>query len=294
MSTEPHDATPDLILPDGLPCDVKLAAKDFYQRKLNEGTSDHINLLNRWASDKRIETVYERLNHISARLFNSKHYDSPGQFYSNRLAQAKREKAVELRRKGGDYNEATARLIESEAARPVEAPSEAADWSGQACAIYCFFYSAFYYAYDAKQNKRTLRDLEPRGYDYSRVADQFDFLFDTLLSWGMTDYAKDLNKISRLVAKDLEDWKDWTRRDFDDSGLKVIKRQKSPKDLQYFTVQLGFITHVVFRRPLNDLLAIIANVVLSPKPAATETRIRQMRRDFPFSGMGGEDDIPLY
>jgi hypothetical protein len=306
VSNTPQDEVPELKLPDWLPFAAKLAAEKVYQRKLNEGTSDDIYLLNRLTADERMKRVWTTLT--SERFASSKSkktFANPMLFYFNCLARAKRKKAAELRKRGGDFNQATAQLLEGEADRLDRPPTEAPDaWPEQDCAIYCFFYGAYSLARDLQPilSREELRNFHN---DYLRLSKQLRDSFEKLRFLGM-DYYADLLAPIILEVDQRERFVDL---DLEDSGTSVVERPRRAR-LRSYVVQLALITCVIFGDQLRGTLAVTANVALNlqepvkgptvrrppgfkgPQKALVGEQVRTILRSNPYTALGGESAIP--
>jgi hypothetical protein len=286
MSDTPQDEVPEPKPAEWLPPAAKRAAEKIYRRKLNEGTSDDIELLNRLTSDERMKKVWRELKSKRYAISTStKRFSDRMLFYFNCLAQTKRKKAKELRQKGGDFNKATAQLLEGEANRLDRPPSEAPDsWPEQDCAIYCFFYGAYHIARDLQLllSREELKTIHDKYVDVSKQ------LRDLLRSFGMDYYADQLGPI----ALEVEERHRYVEIDYEDNGMRVVDRRRSDRRVQSYVVQLAMITRVIFGDSLSGTLAATANVALNLEKPYVGTRVGDILDHFPYTGMGGENAIP--
>jgi hypothetical protein len=286
MSTEPEVL--DLELPQWLPSVVKLAAAKIDQHRLSEGTPDDIRLLNRLTSDERMKKVWREIGSRSARIGSAQRFQHPTLFYNACLAREKRKKASELRSKGGYFDMATAKVLESEADVLAQASTEAHNaWSAEECAVYCFFYGAYDKALGPGPlpTRKSLDDLHK---EYSDVTKKLRALAERLRAMGMDHHAEELVRI----ALEVEENKLYIETNYEDRGTRIVERQRSDPLLQSYVVQLATITRVIFGSPLYGTIATTATVALDLKEPATGPEIREIIDRFPFTGLGLYDIIP--
>ena len=203
MPTEQQDAMPDLKLPDWLPHVVRLAAETIYEREVRASSPDDINLLNCLSSDERMKSVWSELR--KSKYKSTKTFVCPSDFYFISLAKSKRMKATELCQKGGDFNKATARLLEGQAdVLDRQREQGQALWPEQECATYWFFHCAYYVAQDPRP-LLSRAELKQERAAYSTAQQKLNELSETLRSLGMKSKAEELQRIS-VEVEDCASW----------------------------------------------------------------------------------------
>jgi hypothetical protein len=287
--TGPQVEVSDLEIPDWLPQGARFAASRIYQRELSDGTSEDISLLKRLMSDERMKKVWRELNKGTKSKSNSVNkFVSPHDYYLLCLAQSKRKKSSELRNNGGDFNEATAKLLESEAGCLDKGLNRAiGSWPEQACAVYCFFWGAFHIARDL-QPQQSREGMTLILDEWSDAERQLERLSKKLRFFGMDQDAEELLRITSTVSERAS----FIEIDYEDSGMRIIDRLRSNPLMQKYLVQLSKINRVIFESPLFGTLAATANVALDPIKAVDHKQVREVLRSFPDTGMGGYDPFP--
>jgi hypothetical protein len=282
MPTEQQDAMPDLKLPDWLPHVVRLAAETIYEREVRASSPDDINLLNCLSSDERMKSVWSELR--KSKYKSTKTFVCPSDFYFISLAKSKRMKATELCQKGGDFNKATARLLEGQAdVLDRQREQGQALWPEQECATYWFFHCAYYVAQDPRP-LLSRAELKQERAAYSTAQQKLNELSETLRSLGMKSKAEELQRIS----VEVEDCASWVEVDAEDRG-QIIDRHRSDVFLRSYVVRLARINRVIFGRVLYGTLATTTNVAFDLQRPIEGKQIREILRSLPDSGIGLED-----
>jgi hypothetical protein len=284
VATEPQDAQRDIRLPDWLPPVVKSTAIFIFDRELTEGAPDDIEVLNRLSSDSRMHGVWRELKR-NTKSNSSKRYLSPYEYYPNRLAEWKRTKASELRRKRGAFNEATARLVEGEAQllerkqSPTEAP-----WPEQDCALSWFFICA----YEAAKNRRKIlsrAEIDQLMKEFLTTSKQLEGLSETLRSFGMEKEAAELKRIaSDLVHEALNVEPDAELRGH------IFKRERTDPELRSYVIRIATVNRVMFGAPLYGTVGATTEVALDlKKNTINGHRVREILRSISDTGLGFQE-----
>jgi hypothetical protein len=282
MPTEQQDAAPELKLPDWLPHVVRLAAETIYKREVRASSFDEVNLLNRLTSNERMKSVWSELK--KSKYNSTKTFACPADFYFISLAKSKRMKATELCQKGGNFNKATARLLEGQAdVLDQQRKRGQALWPEQECATYWFFHCAYYVALYPRPLLSRAELKQERG-DYSTAQQKLNELSETLRSLGMKSEAEELQRIS----VEAEDCASWVEVDAEDRG-QIIDRHRSDVFLRSYVARLARINRVTFGRVLYGTLATTTNVALDLQQPIEGKQIREILRSLPDSGIGLED-----
>jgi hypothetical protein len=286
MSTEQQDQVPALKVPDLLPLPVKVAAARIYDRERNEGTIEAIKLLNRLTSAAQMQKVWRELTTRRAlKTDSSEAFAHPLEFYQSRVARAKQTKAATLRQESSDdFDKATAALLEAEAALGPVSFKAKKMWSEQDCALYCYFSNAHYFARDFNPPLSRRRLGEILG-EYCNSARLLKDLSDKLNSFGMDHCAVNL----RRIAAEVEDRASWIEVDYEDRGMPIIERQRTEEPLQSYVFHLARTSSVIFKNTNYGTLATTASVALDLKEPVSGTRVREILRSLPHSGLGLAD-----
>ena len=193
------------------------------------------------------------------------------------------------------YNEATARLIETEAdflvKEPIQGPSSLSE---QDCAMYCFFFGAYYIGRDPLP-LLTRNELDKYVEKYGKTARKLEELSKTVRSFGIEGHAEELLQ----QASDLEGDASFVEVDYEDRGIKIVERPRGDRHLQSYVVQLARISRAIFGDPLYGTLATTANVALERERKETVEEkdqdrqiVREILRMHPETGLGFVE-IPL-
>jgi hypothetical protein len=281
-----QDEVPGLKLPDWLPPVVKFAAQKICLRHARDNTSDDIELLNRLISDHRMRKVWDELNHNMTHLNANMKFAGPWYFYYCRLGREKLKIATELRTRGGDENEARARILELQATDLVWEPTNEPDqWPETYLAIYCFFYGLYTISMDPKPlpSQEFLTEMRVK---YLAAKQQLMSLSRLLSSFDMQSEAEQLARIA-----DTMKYRDVGTR-YVAVGTRIVKRVRSDPVLQSFLVRLSTISRFVFKRPLYGTLATTANVALNLHQPINRQQARAILRSFTDTWVDGGFIIP--
>lgn len=226
-------------------------------------------------------------------LYRGKHvgFFNPACLTNASNAAARREKAHELRKKGGEKEVRDAEFLEFEA-RLIEAlpdePDEQTDpkWSEQDCAVQLFLLRAYRAALD--NEPEFVSDIQAKVSKLQSVAKELKKLAMDLLSVdiGVTEiYAKKL----RDVAADCDDDAKVMEPNRANAPW-LIARERGDTRRKTFVAKLSYATNFLFGKTLHNTIATVTNVVFSSNNASSNgdfdrvnpvkgTNVRNMLRD---------------
>jgi hypothetical protein len=247
---------PRPIFPDWLPPAVKEAANHLYgELAAEKDPTAALEVWSRLVSDLRMKRVWDEI-YKKRRDINTL-FMYPARLTNASNAAALREKAGELRGKGGDKDREDADLLELEArliALIPEKPIES-KWSEQDLAAQSFFRQAYRIALTAPQ---LLSEIQPKVIKLREIADKLRTIATELHSIPIhvTEiYAEKL----REVAADCED--DATVMENAANEPWTIARKRGDLRQRTFVTRLAHQTHLLFGNTLYGTVATVTNVV---------------------------------
>lgn len=267
----------DFEPPPWLPASVHPLAKSIYERATSSEAKDQLALLSRLATDERMKRVWRELVG-KGDIAGGQKFSGPNEFYEWREAAFKREKAAECREKGGDRNNATADLLEFKAPATTEPPVQSQTpqgWSGNDCAAYCFFHSAFHIGRDLEPLTKR-ENLRHAIAGYHEIKQQIHRLARELRSIGLEHYEGTLAQIARDVREIASQMTDNSELD-----ILVVDRERRDLRLQSYVVQLAQVTSAIFGSALYRTIATTATVALELEERVTGPQIRHILDKFP-------------
>jgi hypothetical protein len=280
--------SPPLNIPEWVPPAVVEAAKDLNDKLPKE--KDPVmaqEVLSRLVSHQLMERVWREIfRKKRVRHKPTEEYLNPALTCGSSVA-AYRQKASDLRKKGGEENEHNAKLLEAEAAIIDEEfdPLVHPRWSTQDRAAQLLLWHAYRTALDNKPVY--LSDIEAKTRDLRKLVKELITGVKTLQSHSLDHEARRLNKL----AEEIEDEAHNTDPFLDpQTGHRLaqprfphiddpwaIVRKTPDVQMRSFVVCLSIATIQLFGKPLYHTLANITNAVFDRRDV-TDGRVRELLR----------------
>jgi hypothetical protein len=241
---------------DWVPPAVREVASYLYSKLAAEkDPTEALKIWSRLVSDLRMKRVWDEI--YKKRRDINRLFVYPARLTNASNAAALREKARELRTKGGDKNREDAfllgleaRLIELIPEKPIESK-----WSEQDLAAQSFFKQAYRIALTAPQ---LLSEIQPKIIKLREIADKLRTIATELQSipiYVTEIYAEKLREVAADCEDDAKVMKNAATEPW------TIARKRGNLRQRTFVTRLAHTTHLLFGNTLYGTIATVTNVV---------------------------------
>jgi len=220
----------------------------------------------------------------------SREYFNPARLTFASQAAARREKAKELRKKGGEKNLQEAIYLDLEALQfdRLPEPPVSPDWSEQDCAAQHFLSRAYRIALDSKPRK--FADLQKKASQLRGISTKLRALARELESLGEVLFPSYAEKLED-VADDCEDGAKVMTPNLINSPWLIVREGGEDPRLRTIVPMLADCTYHLFLKIMPTTIAHVTNVIYGCDHP--DSQVKKMTRDSVLSLIGAKHDLTL-
>ena len=232
-------------------------------------------VLTQLISNPLMKRVWDEL--YKNKIGNHRGFLHPARLTNSSKAAVLRERAHELREKGGDKNDHDADLLEFEARLIQRIPEKPADptWSEQERAVQSFLAHAYRAALENKPKvfseiQIKVRKLQQIADSIRKISKELESIVGPIYAATLMNVADECDDDARIMEPRLgnEPW--------------IVVRRRGDVLRKTFVARLSYATHFLFAKTLHNTIANVTNVVFGSEHTASDQVDR--RRVRPITG----------